>query len=142
MAVGDGDGVEFFLGDGAEQGQRLAALALRMRARVHEQPVAIDLDKPRARAYPRIGVQIDDAHVGSLSRRETGSTQFLWRILWRETWGCGWRVLRQLHFLTKFLKNSQRLSSVFLVRKLRLQTSQGSCRKAAPWNWSGARSGF
>ena len=56
MTMSDSDGVQFLLLDEPVERQAFAALALRVRARVHEQAMTFDFNKPGAGADVRGGI--------------------------------------------------------------------------------------
>ena len=63
MAMRNGDGVDFLVPDLTVQGQTLTSLALGMYPRVHQELVAIHLDKPGAGPDVRIRIEIGNSHV-------------------------------------------------------------------------------
>ena len=68
MTMGNGDGVELLLRDELVERQAVASLALGVSAGVHQQAVAVDVDKPGARPDGGVRVQADDSHGASLGR--------------------------------------------------------------------------
>ena len=66
VAMRDGNGVDVLLGDVFVQRQPLVPFEFGVRARVHEQTVAVDFDKPRAGADVGVWIEIDDPHDARL----------------------------------------------------------------------------
>ena len=62
MAMGNRDAINLVVCDEAVERKALATFAFGVRARIHEQAISIEVDKPCAGADLRIGVQIDDFH--------------------------------------------------------------------------------
>jgi hypothetical protein len=63
MAMGDRYGIHVFLICQAELRQAFPPVALGMHARVQQQPVPFDINKPAVRSNPLVGVQARDSHV-------------------------------------------------------------------------------
>ena len=62
MAMGNGDAINLVVCDEAVERQALATFAFGVRARIHEQAISIEVDKPCAGADVGIGIQIDNLH--------------------------------------------------------------------------------
>src|SRR5438045_9771071 len=79
MAVGDGDAIDFFVRDEAVKGKAGAAFAFGMDARVHEQAVSVNVEKPSAGADVGIGIKVDDFHCRSGGvRGRSSSSSSVW----------------------------------------------------------------
>src|ERR1051325_9070000 len=62
MAMSNGNGVDFFIGDQTVERESLPALSLGMSAGIHKEPIAIKVQQPGASADGSIRIQIHHSH--------------------------------------------------------------------------------
>src|ERR1043166_5537445 len=62
MTMGDGNRVNLLVFYNIEQRHTAAAFPFRMRARVHQQTMALHVHEPRSRADVAVGIEVDDSH--------------------------------------------------------------------------------